>query len=172
MGASAENQQGNYVIERLDDRLKGIFRSCDVGAAFAVGYDEGAKKLYETATVHGIRLSLDNVTWGTPIQDFSGRDLISDRLRTFLKEIGTNVLQRRFERENSADPAATAAKFALGYGEIEGLLVTSLSVPTSTYPALWCPGFREVVARGEKVFRFPWTPLFIRTSMLQHLVLG
>jgi hypothetical protein len=171
MGGSIENQEGNYVVEQLDDRLKAIFRSCEVGAAFAVGCDDGAKKLSGAALAHEIRLQVENVTWGKPIQEFSGRGFVSDDLRAFLGEIGTTVLQRRFEREYSIDPARTAAQFALGYGSMEGLLATSLSVPTSTYPAFWCPGFREVSVGSTRI-RFPWTPLFLRTNMLQHLVLG
>ena len=146
-------------------------RSAQLGCGRRPRTEDGAKKLAGAAGAHGVVLSTANVKWGRSIADFSGQGIISDRLRAFLKVVGKTVLQRRYERENVTASARIAEEFALGYGGIEGLLVTSLSVPTSTYPAFWCPGYREVELDGQ-VIRFPWTPLFIRTNMLQHLVVG
>jgi hypothetical protein len=110
---------------------------------------------------------------GKPIDQVSGKGVVSNELRTFLGEVGETVLRRRFEREGQENPTETAHSFALGYGGLEGLVVTSFSVPTSTYPALWCPGFREATPLGGgPPIRIPWAPLFLRTKMLRHLVLG
>jgi hypothetical protein len=80
---------------------------------------------------------------------------------------------RQLSREGHDISAEQVRELALGYGALEGLMVTPFSVPTSTFPAFWCPGIREVnpIAGGPAI-TFPWVPLFIRTNMLQHLVLG
>jgi hypothetical protein len=148
-------------------------RSQSVGAVFSLGHADGASKLHETAERHSISLNLKNITWGRPIDEVSGKGRISDGLRAFLREVGETVLRRRLQREGQDDAANRASSFALGYGSLESLVVTSFSVPTSTYPAFWCPGFREATAlRGGQPIKIPWVPLFLRTNMLQHLVLG
>jgi hypothetical protein len=173
MGADAEKPLGNYFIEKLDDRSKELLRSQNIGAAFAVGFDGGRKAFVDRATHHGIRLSGENVQWGKSVEDASGKAFLSEGMRTFLREVGIAVLSRRFQRERIPESANIAREFALGYGGLEGLLVTSFSVPTSTYPAFWCPGILECAQpENEPPVTFPWTPLFIRTGMLPHLVLG
>jgi hypothetical protein len=107
------------------------------------------------------------------IYRFSFRKTIfAKNLRDFLGEVGESVLTRRFEREKHENPAEAARSFALGYGGLEGLVATSLSVPTSTYPAFWCPGLWDGRPGMADATRTPWTPLFLRTNMLKHLVLG
>lgn len=174
MGGVVEKPHGNYVAEKLDDSHRVILKSIEVGAVFSVGLEDGRKKLVESAARHGIKLQTENVQWGKSIADyFSGKGTISNDLRTFLQEIGRSVLERRFRRENVERPLEIANEFSLGYGGIEGLLATASSVPTSTYPAFWCPGIRTVTPiQEESSVEIPWVPLFIRTNMLQHLVLG
>jgi hypothetical protein len=173
MGGPAENPHGNYIIEKLADRYKSTIQECAVGAVFAVGFRDGRKKFSETALRHRIQLPENNIEWGQSLEDASGKGIISEEMRAFLREVGTGLLLRKFTREMSENALEIAKKFALGYGELEGLLVTPFSVPTSTYPAFWCPGFRETSpVQGEPAINQPWVPLFIRTDMLQHLVLG
>jgi hypothetical protein len=173
MEGAVEKPQGNYSIERLDGVAKDIFRSQDIGAAFSVGHSDGRDKLIETARRHELKLSPENVLYGRRLEEVSGKATVSEGLRSFLCEVGESVLRRRFAREGQENPIETARAFALGYGGLEGLVVTAFSVPTSTYPAFWCPGFREAtVVQGESPTQIPWLPLFMRTNMLQHLVLG
>ncbi len=173
MGGSVEKPQGNYIIDALDESEKALLRSRPIAAAFSVGHEDGRAKLAETARKHGIQLAPGHIVWGRPITDFSGKGAISDALRTFLEQVGTSVLQRRFEREGNGNAERIAQEFALGYGRLEALVATSFSVPTATYPAFWCPGFRNVPQdQGKSPFQIPWMPLFLRTNMLRHLVLG
>jgi deoxynucleoside triphosphate triphosphohydrolase SAMHD1 len=173
MGGAAEKPHGNYINENLRDEHKSVIRECAVGAVFAVGFRDGRRKFSEAALRHGIQLPEENVEWGKSLEDASGKDILSGEMRTFLREVGTALLLRKFTREGNENASEIAKRFALGYGELEGLLVTPSSVPTSTYPAFWCPGFRETSpVQDEPSIKQPWVPLFIRTDMLQHLVLG
>jgi HD superfamily phosphohydrolase len=172
-GGIAEKPEGNYVIDPLNDKEKYTFGACSVAAAFAVGYDAGREKFARTAAKHQVQLLPENIVWGRAINEVSGKGHISEELRGFLREVGESVLRRRYYREGHANAAELAREFALGYSELEGLVATSFSVPTSTYPALWCPGFREaMIGEGGQTISTPWMPLFLRTNMLKHLVLG
>lgn len=129
-----------------------------------MGHESGRNKLAETAARHGVALSSENIVWGKSIVEVSGKNTISDHLRGFLQEVGAAVLRRRFQREEHEISSEMVGELALGYGGLEGLMVTPFSVPTSTYPAFWCPGVREVTPiPGEPSISFPWVPLFIRT---------
>jgi HD superfamily phosphohydrolase len=173
-GGIVEKPEGNYVIDPLTEDEKEAMCSHSIGAAFSVGYHVGGNNLAETAARFNVALSPENVVWGKAIDEVSGRDGISPGLREFLGEVGEGVLRRRFIREGHGNESDNLAhQFALGYSQLEGLVVTSFSVPTSTYPALWCPGYRETKqSEGEEDTRMPWVPLFLRTNMLKHLVLG
>jgi hypothetical protein len=86
-------------------------------------------------------------------------------LKTYLIEVGQSVLawsKSHGETLSEADRAFCEAN-AFGYGGAGGLLATATNVPTSTVPALWCPGLHN----GS-----PWMPLLIRQNKLKHLVLG
>jgi hypothetical protein len=173
MGDEAEKPYGNYTIERLEPHAADILRSKSIGAAFAVGHEEGKAKLSDTATHYELKLEQKNIVYSRPVSDVSGKTTVSESLRTFLRETGEAVLKRRFECEQRENAGELALTFALGYGGLEGLMATSFSVPTSTYPAFWCPGIRRAEPlHGTGVIEVPWLPLFIRTNMLTHLVLG
>ena len=172
-GAEAEKAEGNYAIDPLDDRQKDIIRKCDIGAAFAIGYQSGREAFARAGRRHGLQLSEGKIVWGRPVNDVSGKGVVSDGLRSFLREIGEMVLRRRFEREAESEAPNWARERALGYADLEGLAITSFSVPTSTYPGLWCPGIRCAPdGKPEEDIGTPWIPLFLRTGMLKHLVLG
>lgn len=95
-------------------------------------------------------------------------DALPDELQTFLRTVGSSVLRhaRRREPQWVDKPSVLEERCeadALGYGGLKGMLVTPFNVPTSTLPALWCPG----MVNGE-----PWMPLFIRRGYLRHLVVA
>jgi hypothetical protein len=172
MGESAEKPDGNYSLERLSEANIDALRKKPIGASFSVGHDDGRETLARKAAELGIMLPLANITYGKSIIESSGKTKISNALRGFMQHVGECVLKRRFEREEIDDPQKTAKAFALGYGGFESLIATSFSVPTSTYPAFWCPGVKETILPDGEVLEAPWLPLFIRTNMLEHLVLG
>jgi hypothetical protein len=68
---------------------------------------------------------------------------------------------------------AAARNHALGYGNKLGGVVTPLNVPSSTFTALWRPGFYdptgEYLSPDSRVA--PWVPLFIRASQFSKVVL-
>lgn len=99
MGATAESPEGNYIIAPLSVSEKAILSSCNVGAVFSVGHEAGRTKLQEIAKKHAIPLSVEAIVWGKPIDQVSGKGILSDELRTFLGEVGETVLRRMFERE-------------------------------------------------------------------------
>jgi len=171
-GGRPEKAEGNYFVDQLNDEQRAVLRTCEVGAAFAIGHEIGRAALADAGARNGVRIAMQNIVWGRPINDVSGKGVISEGLREFLQRVGETVLRRRFEREGEDDPGELARERALGYSNLEGLVVTSFNVPTSTYPALWCPGIRQLPGAGADGIGTPWVPLFLRTGMLEHLVLG
>lgn len=95
-------------------------------------------------------------------------ELMSDDLKDYLGEVGLSVLKHARRKEVSHEENEIALENAckrdsLGYSGAKGLLVTMFNVPTSTLPALWCPG----LVHGD-----PWMPLFLRRGYLKHLVVA
>ena len=94
-----------------------------------------------------------------------------DGLREFLLVVGTGLMLPRFAQRNFQTAIAEARKFALGYQNAEGGLVTELNVPTSTYTAFWRAGLYDPSGkyRQRADCHFPWMPLFIRSSHIDQV---
>jgi deoxynucleoside triphosphate triphosphohydrolase SAMHD1 len=147
----------------LADRDISLLKKMSVTFGFIFATPEARNRIVETAKSLGI----------VNARAISYRDMIatthspSPELRAFLQDVGEAVLTD-YLMNNEPTPViahvrAQAAKRALGDGPGCGLLATIFNVPTSTYPALRCPG----VFKGQ-----PWVPLFLRRGYLSNLVLG
>lgn len=117
-------------------------------------------------------LGVDNflgITSGETLTSMTAKfESLSPELQKTLKSVGQNVLMHARQKdpywtEREEKLTQSCEDDALGYGGLKGLFATPFNVPTSTIPALWCPG----VVNGE-----PWMPLFIRRGYLKHLVVA
>ena len=135
-----------------------------IAVAVATGLKTGADLVADTAAALGYKAFL-GMTFGVPIAD--GLDWPSE-LREHLIAIGRDLMAHRYAKTSYGELAEGPIKTkcgqrAFGYGGHGGLMTTTENVPSSTVTALWQPG----IAAGR-----PWTPLFIRRGLLQHLVIG
>ena len=171
-GTESARAGGKYFSDPLSEDERHQLAGGEIGAVFVVGHTDGMQRLVQACSALGVQMSAGNIWSKREIAEVSGKDVISNELRVFLRRIGRSVLTRRFSREGTKDAEELARRHSLGYDGLEGLLATSFSVPTSTYPALWCPGTwtSNNGADASPAIELPWIPLFIRTNMLQHLV--
>ena len=90
-----------------------------------------------------------------------------EELRIYLADVGLSVMAwarfRKAVEQLRSEERRYCEAHAFGYGNVGGLVATSLNVPTATATAIWCPG----MYKGS-----PWMPLLIRRNKLRHLVLG
>lgn len=169
----------NYFQTALSPKEVEKLRAKPVAFAFALGDGGKLQQLTATATqlLAPVGLSLPQRMFylGEQLSTYSGAtgaQNISEELRQFLRLVGRQVIRLHIERDN---PGATQGKIdaecekkALGYGNAEGLLATSLNVPSSTYTALWCPGTYRLRPEGPEI---PWLPLLIRDGHALNAVL-
>lgn len=167
------NLSSNYFAAPLPpqdaDILRNLLKTRRVAFIFAVGHPDGGDQVKAAARPFADGSEVE-VAYGDDLLNFSGQTDVSDELREFLRDIGSSVLARIYKAEGeSPDAAQTRAnERALGYGGMQGLLITPFSVPSSTYTALWCPG--RYKPKGSN-FEIPWLPLFLRSDKLQYLEL-
>jgi len=148
------------LIEKELTKLQGA----PITIAVCVGTQGANERLKDRLPKLGFR-QFQGVAWSRELGS-SGLTLSSE-LEGFLQEAGEQLLgwcrfgARDFHALEEAKQD-TCRRDALGYSGAGGLMVTPFNAPTSTFTALWCPGF---------VRRMPWVPLMIRRGYLKHLVL-
>lgn len=162
----------------LTKRQKQILLKLPISFAFCVALQDGKKRLQETAAQFHLKLGPHAIQNARDLENTSGKGIVEENLRTFLQEVGHGVYSyNRKSTHPNEDPAARSAKVkkrALGYDDLEGLIVTFMNVPSSTYTALWCPGyyFPRGCDPNDMNNALPWQPLFIRRGALAYSVLG
>ncbi len=104
----------------------------------------------------------------------------SPNLEQFLAKVGRGLMlgarRRDFPEEAIKNSLTAVDDRVVGYGNKRGVTVTPFNVPTSTYTALWCPGWyrpdSKYLEHDDQVSgRLPWLPLFLRTGQFRNLVI-
>lgn len=141
----------------MADRLKRI----NIAFAFCIGPPNVPALLMNELKGHGLNFRgdyrLGREVGASPV-------VLSPRLEEFLLEAGAGALGWcRYGKSEGFTPEERkdCQRDAPGYSGARSWLATKWSVPTSTYSALWCPGFMGVR---------PWFPLLIRRGYLKKLV--
>ncbi len=162
----------NYFKSKLSPREVAELKKKSVTFAFAVGNDREKESLSEHMRIftnsHGLQLCSTPFYFGQGLSEHSGAvdspSPINSDLREFLRTVGRQVIREHVKRDGryatEALIASECERRALGYSNAEGMLATSLNVPSSTYTALWCPGtYLSPTSNGRQI---PWLPLLIR----------
>ncbi len=173
-----EERDANIFFAPLPENEREELRNRRVSFAFSVADQTGVETMVDAAKSLGLSLEVDDVKFSKSLEFVSGRDVIHEDLRDFLDTVGRGVMFNRVRVDHPADEPEIHADWVsertLGYGQLQGLMVTPFNVPTSTYTALWCPGSYAPdpdKAADPAADRFPWIPLFIRNGMFRYLVL-
>lgn len=151
----------------LRENDKETLNGLNVGIAVCIKGENAAKNV--SAQLEGLGINFQGICGGESLTNSAEQfEKLSPELKQELEFVGKNVLSYAHTRMGLAQIGQEefdekCQSNALGYGGLKGLMVTMLNVPTSTIPALWCPG----LVRGE-----PWMPLFIRRGYLDHLVIA
>lgn len=173
----------NYFTSSLDEGKLSILRTIPIGFAFAVGNDEAKSELVarlsEFAKNNHLKLLQNPFSFGQNLSQHSGKvgssSPIDPELREFLSVVGQCVIRTKVEQDDryTTDKAIQdeCNNRALGYSNAEGMLVTSLNVPSSTYTALWCPGTYLSKTHDGISREVPWLPLFIRSGHIGSTVI-
>ena len=176
-GKYEPREGGNYFCRPLPAQDLNILTKVRIGFAYAIGSEDGLKMVQNTCADLSLQADMKTLSFGKSFGDLGNATEISEKLRAFLSLVGTGVLFHRFSREQPDDDKAELLKKAkehsLGYGAAEGALITPLNVPSSTYTAFWCPGSYAADSEANldpNTPKQPWFPLFIRSGMLQYLV--
>jgi HD superfamily phosphohydrolase len=172
--ASSARIQSNYSLKAVDETALDKLRKIPCGFAFAVAHSAGIEALLSAASELKIKLAEHEITYASSLKTWTGAAessyAVPANLRQFLASVGQQLMMELALDEGLSQAAAVAQaeQRKLGYDNLEGLLVTSLNVPSSTYSALWCPG--SYVAPNSKPIA--WRPLFIRSELTRALVLS
>lgn len=149
-----------------------------ISFAFCVALQAGKQRIFDAATELDLQLGTDAVQSARDLAEVSGKNSTDADLREFLRTVGRGVIEyyRQRTRPDEDEPRRRAKiqNRALGYDDLEGLVVTFMNVPSSTYTALWCPGYycpAGSVSHDEHS-ALPWQPLFLRRGALDYVVLG
>lgn len=158
-----ERLQGeqNIEVSALRPSTRRHFEKGSIALAFVFGTDAGKARIENVARelgFDGLQASFHN---SLP----SRRPHMSEPMRRFLTEVGTELLKRVRYGNAVVTPEHMAAlrSDALGYGGEASVIMTLFNAPSHAITALWCPG----VFAGQ-----PWLPLFLRRGYRKHLVLG
>ncbi len=178
-----KESSANYWSKPLTKASLGKLKSRKLLFAFAVGNDSGevngvqraAKELSEL----GFQVSADSIRFHYSLLEVSGKKdsafAIGDDLRGFLRTVGVGVRRCRPNGDLLSPSVevfeSECQRKALGYDNLEGLLVTAFNVPSSTYTALWCPG-RYSPDPDSPDWQLPWRPLFLRSGEISNVILA
>jgi deoxynucleoside triphosphate triphosphohydrolase SAMHD1 len=183
-GTQGESQLKSWFGEPLDKHDRNTFvaslppdaqrkiRATTIGFAFAAAFDEGLSRLHDSAHRLGLKIDRSSLRAARKLGSIVGTTSTTPALREFLESVGLSVVRSFIKATrpelDGAELEALCVKRSLGYGQMEGLLVTLFGVPSSTYTALWCPG---TYAYGDGT-EVAWTPLFLRRGTIRHVVLS
>lgn len=161
-----QDETGIDDVALRDNDLE-LLRKLSVGIVVCVQGDKAESKL--TAGLAPLGVGFVGISSGQTLASGEKRfNELPNDLQAALKEIGAAALMHVRQNDPRSKKDATTMALhcendALGYGGLKGLTITQSNVPTSTLPALWCPG----MFKNE-----PWMPLFIRRGYLRHLVVA
>lgn len=174
----ADESDDNIELRVLPEENREKLRQLKISFIFYVGHENGRNRLTETTRDLDLRLTTDGIHFKKNLEDLSGKSVLSDDIREFLSKVGYAVLYRRRRLRHPEEDPETWRSYAeankLGFGGFEALIATALNVPSSTYPALWCPGVYWPdgdVNDIEDKEALPWVPLLIRNDSARLLVL-
>jgi hypothetical protein len=179
LGAKSRPSDANYFQTPLSPKELEVVKKMPVAFAFALADDKRvsdlASKIRELLAPVGVNFAPEVIFFGESLGKYSGSagsSVISTQLREFLRTVGRQVIRPHVARDNATMSEtqldAECERKALGYDNSEGLLATSLNVPSSTYTALWCPGMYRATPEGPEL---AWLPLLIRDGHARNAVL-
>jgi hypothetical protein len=151
----------NIDASSLGPKARELFTNGEVVLAFVFGTAAGRDRIRDAAA--GVGFNGVDVEYANELNTESVT--IADDLKSFLADVGVQLLQRiRFgDSATTSEQNAALQKDALGYGGHCSVIVTPFGAPSHTITALWCPG----IFQGQA-----WVPLFLRRGYRKHLVFG
>lgn len=172
--ARRPHPNSNYFARPL--RSSDVLKQRNIHFAFALGLDDGRARLINDCKSNGLAVTVDRIQFGELLANWSGKATASTPidlgLRDFLRHVGKSLFGPSPEEEIVGPQHESKwERKALGYDNLEGLVVTPFNVPTSTYTALWLPG-AYVPEGAPQDAVIAWWPLFIRQGMFRRLVLA
>ena len=175
-GKEKPPDEKNYFVDVLSAEQVAFIRDKGISFAFAAAYQDGAKELKRFLGEQQVRQDLVCVEFGKALEDTNVSSKLTPDLKSFLANVGRQVLARRFELEGKDSPISEAEKHSLGYSGLQSAYAHSLNVPTTTLTAFWCPGVVlnsvRYSADATKNFTMPWLPMFIRSKHTKYMTIG
>jgi len=169
-------KEKNYFADKLNATQIDFIRKNGISFAFAAAYAKGTEELGKYLVEQDVKQDLIRIEFGKALEETNVEAKLLPDLKTFLSDVGKQVLAQRFEREGKEDPNAEAMKHSLGYSNLQSAYAHSLNVPTTTLTALWCPGVVSSSVRLSETesteISMPWLPLLLRSKHTKYLTVG